>query len=217
MGGMSEIKRRVCGEMNTIPCCVVGLLLLAWGSMANAVTNEVTVNTDIIEGTCAVSITNAGSAVATLSLGTIKSSQLTTVGAMAGFTPVELRLSGCGLAGGNKAPAVDLDQSSFAQQEDVEGADNYMFRNPGAGGGDSHGYFIFVANTAVVQWDPVNVNGIGDGVYGKSLPIPMAGAGAAEGARKTVYLGVGCGNNCVSPETYGGSVKANLVFSFLYK
>ena len=217
MGGMKVIKRRVCGGGRRVPRGVAGLFLLAWGNMANAIgNNEVTVTTDITEGTCAVSVTQSGTTVATLSLGPIESSQLTANGAMAGFTPVELTLSTCGLAGASRAPFVSLDDSDLADSTDVPGANAFMFRSPGTAGGDSHGYFIFVANTAVAKWTPVS-GGQGDGVYGKGYPIPMAAAGAAEGARKTVYLGVGCGSFCVSSTTYGGSVKAKLTFSFLYK
>lgn len=216
MGWVNVIKLRTCGKRK-ISRGVAVLFLLAWGNMANAVSNDVTVSTDITEGTCAVSITYMGAPAAALSLGNIESSQLTAVGAMAGFKPVVLTLSTCGLAGANKAPFVDLDSSSFAQAADVPGANNYMFRNQGVAGGDSHGYFIFVANTNAQRWSPVATSGVGDGVYGRALPIPMAVAGAAEGAEKTVYLGVGCGSNCTSPATYGGSVRASLVFSFLYK
>lgn len=216
MGGMNVIKRSVCGGMNTIPRGVAGLFLLAWGSLANA-GNDVTVNTSIIQGACAVSVMNNGVPVSELLLGDIASSQLTNKTPMAGFTPVTLRLSACGLADAGQAPFVKLDESSFAQQTDVPYADDSMFRKAGAAGGTSLGYFIFVANTTEPVWAPVNDSGLGDGVYGKAKPIPMGGAGAAEGATKTVFLGVGCGAQCQSETTHGGSVLASLVFTFLYK
>lgn len=219
MGAMNVLKRRESGKVNAIPRGVAGLLLLAWGGMANAANNEVTVSTEVLEGTCAVSITHAGAPVVALSLGNIQSSQLATVNAMAGFEPVELVLSSCGLGGAAKTPAVSLAGSPQATTTDVPGANDYTFRNAGTAGGTSHGYFIFVANTTNATWAPVATNGAGNGVFGRTTrDIIMAAAGAtAEGVSKTVYLGVGCASNCVTATTYGGTVKANMVFSFLYK
>lgn len=219
MGAMNVLKRRESGKVNAIPRGVAGLLLLAWGGMANAANNEVTVSTEVLEGTCAVSIKHAGAPVVALSLGNIQSNQLVTNGAMAGFEPVELALSSCGLGGASKTPTVSLDSSDFAVANDVPGANSWTLRGVGTAGGSSHGYFIFVANTPTGVWAPYGA-GTPNGVFGRGTPIPMAAAGAtAEGVSKMVYLGVGCGNsgNCVSSTTYGGTVKANLVFSFLYK
>ncbi|MEH4266362.1 hypothetical protein [Klebsiella aerogenes] len=196
----------------------LGLAVSGWTLPALA--GDVTISTNITSGTCTLDIRNGetGASITSFSLGKYESAALNQNGAQVGFKPVNLVLSKCGIGGGAQAtPKVQL-KGTQALTSDVTSPNIYTFRNAGSDGGDSHGYFIFVANSTTPKWFPVESNGTGDGVWGKGNLIPMAATGhSGEGASKTLYLGVGCDNDCRLSSTYAGTVKASLVFEFAYK
>ncbi|MCT4737212.1 hypothetical protein [Raoultella ornithinolytica] len=216
---MKRVRRRKYSQWRVVAGVVMaGLVWLVWAETASAA-NDTTISSDILQGSCTLTIQNAGTGapIASFSLGKYESADLNTTGAMVGFKPVKLALSGCGSGGGALTPKVEL-KGTQAQITDVASANIYTFRNAGADGGDSHGYFIFVANSTTAKWNPVSQTGSGDGVWGTGMYIPMAAAGTSgEGASKTLYLGVGCYSDCLASGTYAGTVKASLVFEFAYK
>lgn len=193
----------------------LGVVMSGWMLPALA-GNDVTISTVIAGGTCTLAIQDGttGAPITTFPLGAYESASLNKSGAQVGFKAIKLVLSKCGVGGGATAtPTVTL-KGPQADVGDVASTNKYTFRNVGTSGGDSHGYFIFVADSTTPLWAPVNN---GNGVWGKGDAIPIAAKGTSgAGATKTLYLGVGCNNDCLLSSTYAGAVKANLVFEFAY-
>lgn len=212
-----QVGRRGLTVLRRVALLSLGLAASGWTLPALA--GDVTISTNITRGTCTLDIQDGttNTSITSFSLGTFESADLNNNGAQVGFKPVKLTLSKCGVGGGGLTPKVEL-KGKQALDSDVASANSYTFRNAGADGGDSHGYFIFVANSTTPKWDPVSAAGTGDGVWGVGDFIPMAAAGnSGEGASKSLYLGVGCNNDCQRSTTYAGSVKASLVFEFAYQ
>lgn len=209
---MKTTSRKLHLLLVMVGCLCLLLIIRAPLALAG---NQVFVSTTLLQATCDFHIESHGVDVTNLSLGNVDSSLLVINGAMGIYHPLQLVFSECGLPASGLMPAVRL-TGTQAKAEDVPGSNKYMFRNEGADGGSSKGYFIFIADNTSASWP--GITGTETGVYGYGDYIPVGKVGeSGQGARKTFYLGVGCGGNCTAQDTFGGTVKANFVFSFTYR
>ncbi|MNN45730.1 hypothetical protein D3C81_1600770 [compost metagenome] len=193
----------------------IGAGMLLGALPALALNNSVTLSTHIDQGTCTFHFEQNGKTVSDLPLGTFASVALDSNNSLSGVTQVDVVLDSCGLGStGAAKPSVQITQGQ-ALVADVPGASKYTFRDAGEQAGNtSKGYFVFIAGSATPAWPPT---GNAD-FYGQGDVIPVAAGGASgAGARKSLWLGVGCGQNCTGSATLAGSLLAHPVFTFLYQ
>lgn len=221
--GMEVIMWKFMGRKRYV-VHVAALLSSLFLSQAVLAANNAKFTATLLQSGCTVSFANgAGAAITTLSLGDIDSASMTGKGNDVTHSIalpaqlLKLKLSGCGMAQSGKVPAVKL-MGINATAPDVTAGNGfpYKFRDAGAAGGTSHDYFVVIGKTASLVYQPAsNPNGL----YNSTTDIISLGAAgvSGQGIDYPLYVSVSCDQFCESPTTRAGSLKATLVFEFLYK